>query len=308
MSIVSSSWGVLSARALSALGRERDALRRIEAVLAGAPRHRRALFEKAALSLRIGEPQAAELALRELVALAPNFPRALGTLAKVAFPGPDYQQVLAFLHERLAPRNYLEIGVQFGMTLRLSERCERAVGVDPKPQPKHSLGANTRVFAQTSDDFFAQHRREDVLGDRGIDLAFIDGMHRFEYVLRDFCNVEAWCHPGSTVVLHDCLPLEPESARRERSTKFWVGDSWKALECLLEERKDLSVHVIPCHPSGLVLIRNLDPGSASLRERLPELERRYLDAPYPYTAGRWPEHYPMVENSLEAIGALLPQA
>ena len=31
------------------------------------------------------------------------------------------------------------------------------------------------------------------------DLAFIDGMHHFEFALRDFANLERHCAPGSTM-------------------------------------------------------------------------------------------------------------
>ena len=36
-----------------------------------------------------------------------------------------------------------------------------------------------------------------------MDLAFIDGLHLFEFSLRDFMNVEKLAHPGSVVVFDD---------------------------------------------------------------------------------------------------------
>ncbi len=88
---------------------------------------------------------------------------------------------------------------------------------------------------------------------------FIDGMHRYEFALRDFCNVENWANPRTIVAIHDVLPILPLVAERERSTKFWVGDVWKALWMLLEFRKDLAIFVIPTPPSGLAIIRGLNP-------------------------------------------------
>jgi predicted O-methyltransferase YrrM len=257
------------------------------------------------MAARAGDSEAAERALRELIGLAPDFPRALGTLARLLFRGPSYREVLAFLHQRLQPRSYLEIGVEFGLTLRLAERAERAVGVDPNPRPRHKLAPNTRVFAETSDDFFSRHERQDIFGEERVDFAFVDGMHCFEYVLRDFAHVERWCKPGSTVVLHDCLPVAPISAERERKTQFWVGDTWKALECLLEVRPDLTIQLIPCYPSGLVLIQHLDPQSRVLAEQLPTLQEKYMTAAYPHVFGAWPAHYRLLDNSFVAIDAAL---
>lgn len=308
MSFMSSALRVLEARALSVMGRDEAALARLDQLLADAPSHPGALFQKGKIAQRTGDSEAAERALRQLAALSPNYPRALGTLARLLFPGPTYREVLAFLHQRLQPRTYLEIGVEFGLTLRLSERSERAVGVDPNPRPRHRLPPHTRVFAERSDDFFSAHSRQDIFGEHWVDLAFIDGMHRFEYVLRDFCNVEAWCAPSATVILHDCLPVAPISAERERQTQFWVGDTWKALECLLECRPDLRILLIPCYPSGLVLIQNVNPESRVLSEQLPSLEERYMSAPYPYAPGVRPEHYTIIDNSFAALEAALSPA
>jgi hypothetical protein len=195
--------------------------------------------------------------------------------------------------------------VEFGLTLCLAERSEVVVGVDPEPRLRRKLKANTRVYAEGSDEFFAKHPREEVFGERLVDFAFIDGMHKFEYVLRDFHNAERWCSPRSTVVLHDCLPVAPISAERERRTQFWVGDTWKALECLLAIRPDLRIHVVPTYPSGLVLIQNLNPESAITDDELASAAKPYADAPYPYAPGEWPERYSVIENSTEALKAVL---
>lgn len=308
MSSMSIGFRVLGARALSAIGFERVARTHIDEVLASAPSHRSALFHKARLALNAGERQAAEHTLRELVAIDPKFSDALEALAKLSFPGPDYRQALAAVHDQLRPKTYLEIGVRFAETLRLAHAAERAVGIDPRPKPKRALKSNTRLFAELSDDFFAQHTLEEVFGGQRVDLAFIDGMHLFEYVLRDFANVERWCHRGSTIVLHDCLPVAPITAARDRATRFWVGDTWKALECLLAHRKDLTIRVIPAYPSGLVLIQKLDPESTVLRDSHDELTRQYVDAPYPYLPGRWPDHFPMLENTTAALTAFLTRS
>ena len=47
-----------------------------------------------------------------------------------------------------------------------------------------------------------------------VDLVFIDGLHLFEFALRDFFNAEAWCSRTSTIVLHDCVPIARATADR----------------------------------------------------------------------------------------------
>lgn len=297
---------LLEARGHFGGGQREAALSVLEQLLAERPRDALALYYKAQFLAQAGRQPEAVPVLTELVASAPDFPGALLALASLVFPGPPYRDVLARLHEALRPRSYLEIGVEHGTSLALAVHSHQVVGVDPVSRPPtRALPPASRLFHMTSDAFFEQHRRADVFGDAPVDLAFIDGMHWFEYTLRDFANVERWCGAGSTVVLHDCLPPHPVAAARQRRSSFWVGDSWKALECLLELRQDLHVSVVPCYPSGLVVIQNLDPASRVLSESLDSLSRRYRDLDYPHEPGVFPSHYPIVANAEPQLGRLL---
>ncbi len=64
------------------------------------------------------------------------------------------------------------------------------------------------------------------------DLCFIDGMHLFEYALRDFMNVERCAAPGAIVVIDDIFPNHPAQGQRERRTRAWTGDVWRLVETL----------------------------------------------------------------------------
>lgn len=285
------------ARALFVLGESEAAFEILDGLLASEPRDSLAAFHKAQLLAQSGNEREARATLRDLIGASPNFPGALALLAQLTFPGPPYREVLRRLHERLRPRTYLEIGVEHGATLQLAVHSQLVCGVDPVPRRiPHRLPAGTRLFHITSDAFFASEVPGELFGNEPLDLAFIDGMHFFEYTLRDFANVERWCHAGSTVVLHDCLPVAGVAASRERQTSFWVGDCWKALECLLRERHDLRISVVPCHPSGLVVIQRLEPGSRWSAERLATLQQQYLPLPCPDSSKGWPSHYPLVSN------------
>jgi methyltransferase family protein/tetratricopeptide repeat protein len=298
--------GLCEARARLALGQFPAALERVEGLLRKAPGHPLATYYHAQILAQTGDVKQASRVLAQLIEGSPDFPGALATLARLTFPGPPYKDALARIHAVLRPSVYLEIGVEHGATLSLAEHSDLAIGIDPGSHAiRHPLPQGARVFRETSDEFFARRTQLSVLGQRSVDLAFIDGMHRFENVLADFVHVERWSTPSTLIVLHDCLPVAPSAALRERRSRFWVGDCWKAVECLLARRKDLEITTLPCHPSGLVLIRNLDPSSRVLSEALPELEREYRAKPYPYPAGSWPASYRIVENTEAGLARAL---
>lgn len=261
-------------------------------------------YYEAQLLIQSGQVDAALSTLRELVGRAPDFPGALQALAHLTFPGPPYREVLRRLHAELRPEVYLEVGVEHGTSLQLAVHSRVVLGVDPVPRPlPRELTPAARLFHMTSDAFFESHSRAELLGQARVELAFIDGMHRFEYALRDFHNAERWCAPGATLVLHDCLPVLDVAALRDRRTSFWVGDTWKALEFLLLHRRDLFVAVVPTYPSGLVVVQTGHPQAAHDDAQLQAFCADYEAKPYPY-AGSWPAHYPVIENSESGLSGL----
>ena len=88
------------------------------------------------------------------------------------------------------------------------------------------------------------------LGGKTVDLAFIDGMHQFEFALRDFINVEKLCSPDSVILIHDVYPIDATSAARERISWFWSGDIWRLILMLKKYRPDLTVNVIGAAANG----------------------------------------------------------
>jgi hypothetical protein len=199
--------------------------------------------------------------------------------------GEPYLTVLGRLHRVLAPKSYFEIGTNTGDSLKLAA-CP-TVAVDPKfifssPDPVSGKPI-CALYEMTSDDFFQSVDPSTVLG-RRIDLAFLDGMHLCEFLLRDFLNTERFCKPNSIIVLHDCIPLEHRMAQRvptggaiePHRAKWWTGDVWRAVVALKEYRPDLRVTALDAKPTGLVLITNLDPASNVLSGRYGEVVDRML--------------------------------
>lgn len=208
-------------------------------------------------------------------------------LTRLIFPGDDYIKVLGALHETLQPKFYVEIGTAKGDSLACVMRSTDAVGVDPNPRVKRRLTSNIAVFPETSDAFFAAYETRRQFVGRPIDFAFIDGLHQFEQALRDFINVEKRAAPDGLIALHDCIPFDEMDSGREFKDGRWVGDVWKSLAVLLDHRPDLDITIVGAPPSGLVMVRRLDPGSRILERRFASI----VDAYAPLRFADWERKY-----------------
>ncbi|MET1078205.1 MAG: class I SAM-dependent methyltransferase [Pseudomonas sp.] len=184
-----------------------------------------------------------------------------------------YLEVLQRLHVHLLPDLYMEIGVRNGGSLQLARGS--AVGIDPKNQLTVTLPPSTLFYEMTSDDFFVAARQSDIK--EKVDLAFIDGMHLFEYALRDFINIERYATPWTLVMFDDICPNHPLQAARDRQTTVWMGDVWKLRDCLKRYRPDLVQVVLDTSPSGLLLVMGLDPGNSVLSDNYAQILRDYVE-------------------------------
>ena len=198
----------------------------------------------------------------------------------------NYRAMFRQLHQRLQPQVYLEIGVKRGVSLGLSQ-SRRTIGIDPLPTTEAQALLNrpgVALYALTSDAFFAEHSRESVLEGATIDLAFIDGLHRFDQAVRDFINVERWSSPSSIVTIHDVIPPSETAASREHGPGQWSGDVWQIVSCLRDYRPDLDCLLVRTPPSGLLIVRNLDPSSHVLAAKMDDILRSVPEDGQPYSA------------------------
>jgi hypothetical protein len=218
----------------------------------------------------------------------------------------DYIELLDRIHRHLLPRTYAEIGVQSGRSLALSLPGTVAVGVDPEPRLTARIPRSTKVVPLTSDEFFRQHISEDFFGETPLDLAFIDGMHLFEFALRDFINLEKWCTGDSVILAHDCYPIDERSAARVRTTSKWTGDVWKLVPCLREFRPDLKISTIDVPPSGLCVITGLDASSRILEDEYKSICERFIGLDYAVISTQKDQVVNAVPNDWTAVKRLLP--
>jgi hypothetical protein len=179
--------------------------------------------------------------------------------------GRNLNEVLTSLHTHLRPKRYLEIGTWTGGSLALASCASLAI------DPHFGLATDVvtvkpvcALYQMTSDDFFGNHDPTQVLGGP-IDLAFLDGLHLFEALLRDFINTEKYCRRNSVIVLHDCIPpVLAWTPRTPPPGDAWTGDVWKVPLILRKYRPELKIYPLDSPPSGVVLITNLDPASSVL--------------------------------------------
>ncbi len=166
-------------------------------------------------------------------------------------------------------QKYLEIGVYVGR-LFFQIRAKYKVAVDPafyygffkRLKKSFSKSNFTNVSAQsfkmTSDDFFAKEAPALYEG-RQLDICLVDGMHEYDYALRDVENALKYLRKDGVIVMHDCNPETEEANVRFEAWKqrgyhgFWNGDVWKTILHLRSLRDDINVFVLNCdHGLGVV--------------------------------------------------------
>jgi hypothetical protein len=221
-----------------------------------------------------------------------------------------YHQLLKLIHEHLRPRTYVEIGVARGASFAQAPAETLKVGIDPILGAKQPSNSSEKYFAVESDTFFEQNDLREILDGQPVDIAFIDGMHLFEFALRDFMNLEQFCTGESVILIHDCYPYNAEAASRVMPANIqeigWTGDVWKLIVCLKRYRPDLCVSVAHSPPSGLGIVTGLDPQSSVLCDRYTEIWAALGELDYSYLDKRKDEELNVVSGTWDAVRALLP--
>lgn len=262
-----------------------SALESIEAALAVTPEMVILYSLKGRIQTALGDLSGARETFNRIQELDPSFGGAADSLFVLAaeneMPGTDYYDWLQRFHNWLRPASYVEIGLGHGRSLALAGSGTKAIGIDPYQGFWERLNyvcphAPAKLFPLTSDDFFAQHDLREAMGQDTFDLGFIDGLHLFEQALKDFINLERYARKDSVILIHDCLPIAPIVAERDRCTGFWTGDVWRIIPCLKTFRPDLKIMTIPTKPSGLGVVTNLDAESTVLSDNYDDIVRYYL--------------------------------
>ena len=207
--------------------------------------------------------------------------------------GKHYVAFLSFVMETLGTRSYFEIGTRKGGSLA-GLNCN-TVAVDPNFIINSNVigGKSVCMFFQMGSDRFFEDYKLSQLLNGPVEVAFLDGFHVYEYLLRDFINTEKHCKKNSVIFMHDCLPFTQPMAERETprnreartQTKIardfggWTGDVWKVVPILRKYRPDLKIYALDCPPTGLIMITGLDPSNTVLDGKLFDIIDEFRESP-----------------------------
>lgn len=249
----------------------------------------------------LGETHLAVSHYQKALTLDPNLRTAHSRLAYIQMNGENYYAWLERFYKKLAPEIIIEIGIYEGASLRLACPPTLAIGVDPNPSVSYKLKSETHIFPETSDNFFARRGPDALLAGRQLGVAFIDGLHLFEQVLKDFINLETYCGPCSVILIHDTVPLNEVTQNRDCNTIFHTGDVWKIVPCLKYYRPDLDIFTIATPPTGLTVLTGLNPNSRILSDRYEEVVSRFMDYSFTELEKNKESILNIVPNTLDSV-------
>lgn len=164
---------------------------------------------------------------------------------------------------------YLEIGVASGEIL-INVDAKYKFGVDPefkipnlKVNGKQSFSDNKNnlinLYEIESDLFFNNFVFNDLK--KGIDVAFVDGLHTYTQSLKDIKNCLKYLNTNGFIIVHDCNPLNFSMGYPVKESidevinlgnsgdlagwnGLWNGDVWKAIAHLRTEYDDLEIFTL----------------------------------------------------------------
>jgi len=136
-------------------------------------------------------------------------------------------------------KSYMEIGVALGSTWR-NVIADKKIAIDPKFTFDWTNSAlpGEDLYEVSSDDYFRNLPQK-----MEVDIAFIDGLHTFDQVVKDILNVISILSPNGVILLDDTVPIDKFSAMTDRLTAIasrkaimgnkanlsWHGDVYKSL-------------------------------------------------------------------------------
>jgi hypothetical protein len=160
---------------------------------------------------------------------------------------------------------YLEVGVSDARIIK-KINAKYKFGVDPYFSFSkwdrikfYFKSLNFIAYETTSDNFFKNLPNK--LKNKGVDVAFIDGLHTYKQTLRDIENTLLLLNDNGYIVVHDCSPTSFAAAYpvkesinevHELAEKNllegwegnWNGDTWKALVHIRITHRELKVMTV----------------------------------------------------------------
>lgn len=138
--------------------------------------------------------------------------------------------LINYLIEDRRYKSYLEIGVQHPSNNYDRIICEKKKGVDPAARAPVTHPMTSDDFFKTNTDFY--------------DIIFIDGLHLAEQTIKDVDNGLRCLNKNGAIVIHDCMPKKKLHAQRNRESRAWNGDVWKAAMYIRMNYKNVNLTVL----------------------------------------------------------------
>lgn len=144
---------------------------------------------------------------------------------------PKRVKFLQKIIDTMKYKTYLEIGCRYGETLSNLKNIDSRVGIDPEALRRDQYYTDKGfcfIYHCTSDEYFKTYG----MLHNSIDLIFIDGLHRYEQVIKDVKNSLSILSDKGLIVLHDCNPPSAEAAEEDydiNGRREWCGDVWKII-------------------------------------------------------------------------------
>ena len=198
-----------------------------------------------------------------------------------AIDGLNYYDVLKRLLSAVDPEWYLEIGSRNGRSL--SQSTQNYIAIDPQFDFQYDVVNSAKkmfLFQQTSDDFFSSRFLQHNSIMPGV--SFIDGMHLFEFALRDFINCEASMTGGGIICLHDVCPYNIPQTTRDMKymtelKRPWTGDVWKLVVILQRYRPNLKIDILKASSTGFACVSNLDASNTTLIDNYDSILTQFIE-------------------------------
>ncbi len=142
----------------------------------------------------------------------------------------DKPDLINYFIKELGYESYLEIGLGNSITVMYESFnrvvCKNKIGIDPSKLYSDLNRSDT--YNCTSDVFFKNNKQR-------FDIVFIDGLHEYTQVKKDFNNALECLSKNGIIVMHDIGPFNEAQISSEAS-----GTAYKAWMDLVCERKDLA--------------------------------------------------------------------
>jgi hypothetical protein len=155
--------------------------------------------------------------------------------------GYGHNDLIAFIVKILECDTFLELGVATGGTANsVKPFVKRWIGVDVKDlREGEKFG---QFFQCSTDDFFKFFKEE-------VQIVLVDADHCFESAKKDFENSLKILAKNGLIFMHDTDPREVRLLDSKQ-----CGDSYKIIDYIHNERKDLNIITLPVLDAGLSIV------------------------------------------------------